>query len=301
MTEPPTITLKSLVDRSEKAAVRKATELLENTLSSTVGGLVSVRCQFEDSLEGLMGSGEPSVVISSLLPEVANHQQSWAAVASRLSKAYRGLAAADGADQRSVFICTVFRRVPTDEMDAQSRLTMIRRLNLLAAELSRETGFFVIDLDRRLADIGAAKIQTDYRLEGPHAEKVVAKEIALAVVSAGLDAFLPFEVQDAAKLSIASTELGLAASKVTATDALPSNVLALGAGRRKQVVATVVDTDAESHVGWLLHLLLTGRLSPKEAASKLGRSVASRGLRASSAMVFSAARQALFRRTRVGR
>ena len=301
MTEQVTITLKSMVDHGQQAAVKRAAELLEAALSDAAGSQVSVRCQFVNSLENLKGSDERCVVIASLLSEVANHQQPWAAVANRLSESYRGLADAGNADQNSVFICTVFRRVPTNEIDVQSRLIMIRRLNLLAAELSRETGFFVVDLDRCLADIGAAKIQTDYRLQGAYAEAIVAREIALAVVSAGLDAFLPFEVQDAAKLSIGQTELGLASSRITATDSLPSNVLALGAGRRKQVVATVVDTDAESHVGWLFHLLLTGRLSPREAISKLGRSISKRGLRASSAMVFSAARQVLFRRTGVGR
>src|SRR5205814_8125220 len=138
------------------------------------------------------------------------------------------LADPESAEPIAVFVCTVFRNIPADAVDAQSRLIRIRRLNLLAAELSRETGLFVIDLDRRLAEIGAVKVQTDYRLDGPSATNIVAKEIALAVVSAGLDAFVPFEVQDAAKLSISQTDVGLAALK--ATEAMPSNVLALGAG-----------------------------------------------------------------------
>ena len=301
MTEQVVITLKSMVAHGQEATLNRAAKLLETALSDASGSQVGVQCQFVDSLENLKGSDERCVVIAPLLSEVANYQQPWAAVADRLSESYRGLANAENADQKSVFICTVFRRVPTNEIDAQSRLIMIRRLNLLAAELSRETGFFVVDLDRSLADIGAAKIETDYRLQGAYAEAVVAREIALAVVSAGLDAFLPFEVQDAAKLSIGQTELGLASSRITATDSLPSNVLALGSGRRKQVVAAVVDTDTEGHVGWLFRLLITGRLSPREAVSKLGRSISRRGLRASSAMVFSAARQALFRRTGMGR
>jgi hypothetical protein len=123
----------------------------------------------------------------------------------------------------------------------------------------------------------------------------------LAIVSAGLDAVVPFELQDAAKLLINQTDLGLPVSKMLITDALPSNVLALRSGRRRQVVATVVDTDAEGHVGWLFRLLLSGRLSPKEAVAKLVNSVSRRGLRASSAMVFTAAWQILLRRTRMGR
>lgn len=293
MMPPVTITLKALVDRGEQAAVSEAAALLASSLSAAAGSPIAVRCEFADSLEALKPCGEPCLVIASLLPEVANYQQPWAAVADRLTAAYRELA---GAESASFFVCTIFRFVSTSEVEAQSRLIRIRRLNLLAAELSRETGLFVIDLDRCLADIGGVRLQADYHLEGPDAAKAVGREIALAIVSAGLDTYVPFEVQDAAKLTLTQTELSLMASK--ATDAVPSNVLALGSGRRKQVVATVVDTDAKSHVGWLFRLLLTGRLSPREAAAKLGQSIANRGLRASSAMLFAAMGHWLSRRPR---
>jgi hypothetical protein len=296
MTDPVTVTVKALVDRGERPAVSQAAALLESSLSAAAGGPVTVTCEFADTFEALNPTGEACVVIASLLPEVANYQQPWADVADRLSKDFGTLASVESAP---VFLCTVFRHVPASEADAQPRLIRIRRLNLLAAELSRETGLFVVDLDRSLADIGGAKIETDYRLQGPSAAKVVGREMALAIVSAGLDAYVPFEIQDAAKSTLTETALGLAASK--ATDALPSNVLALGSGRRKQVVATVVDTDEESHVGWLFHLLLTGRLSPKEAAAKLFHSIANRGVKASSAMVFGAIWQRLSGRPRMGR
>jgi hypothetical protein len=93
----------------------------------------------------------------------------------------------------------------------------------------------------------------------------------------------------------------LPALQLSATEASPSNVLALGAGRRKQTVATVVDVDAESHVGWLFHLLFTGKLGFKEAMAKLSRSIGKRGFLASSAMIFSALWQSLSSRPRRGR
>jgi hypothetical protein len=296
MTDAVTVTVRAMVDRSERLAVSQAAALLEGSLSAAADGPVTVKCEFADTFETLNPSGEACVVIASLLPEVANYQQPWAGVADRLSNAFRTLASVE---QAPVFLCTVFRHVRGSAADPQSRLVRIRRLNLLAAELSRETGLFVVDLDRCLADIGGAKIEADYRLDSDNATKVVGREMALAIVSAGLDAYVAFEVQDAAKSTLSQTELGLAASK--ATEALPSNVLALGSGRRKQVVATVVDTDEESHVGWLFHLLLTGRLSPKEAVAKLFQSIASRGLKASSAMVFGAIWQRISGRPRMGR
>lgn len=297
MSDPVTITVKAAVDTNEQAAVRLAATLLENSLSAAAGEPVSVRCKFEASIEGLKGSDETCVIVASMLPEVANHGAPWAEVESRLRGRYQALTSVDGA---VVFLCTVFRHVLSGDGNDQSRLVRVRRLNLLAAELSRETGLFVIDLDRSLADIGAFKLQTDYRLDGKYASDAVAKVIALAIVSAGLDAHVSFDVQDAARLTISEVQLTLATPGVIAPDTKPSNVLALGTGRRKQVVATVVDTNTEGHVGWLIHLMLTRKFGVKDAVAKLKRSIARRGLRASFTMVFSAIWQAVRGRPRMG-
>jgi hypothetical protein len=297
MSDPVIITIKAVVDSNERPAVERTASLLESSLSAAAGEPVAVRCQFEASLDALKGSAGPYVVIASLLPEVANHGESWAEVESRLRENYQALA---GADDVVVFLCTVFRHVSSGDSADRSRLVRIRRLNLLAAELSRETGLFVVDLDRSLADVGAVRLQTDYRLDGTYAADAAAKTMALAVVSAGLDAHVSFDVQDAAKLAISDTALSLAAPGGTSTEVKPSNVISLGAGRRKQVVATVVDTNSEGHVSWLIHLMLTGQFGVKDAVVKLRRSIARRGLRSSSAMVFAAIWQAVRGRPRMG-
>jgi hypothetical protein len=291
------ISIKAAVDRSEQGAVSEAVGLLEGTLRAAAEAKVAVHCQFEDTPEALLTSSGVNISIVSFLPEVSKYRLPWAEVEARLSDLCSELTAKSS----STFLCTVFRYVAASEIDAPSKLTRIRRLNLLAAELSRATGAFVIDLDRCLSDIGAVKLQTDYKLTGSYAKTVFAREVASALVSTALDEYFPVEVQDAAKLSIGQIDLGLPTLRPTATDAAPSNVLALGAGRRKQVVATVVDVDEESHVGWLFHLLLTGKLSFREAMAKLSRSIARRGLRASSAMVFTAIWQLLSRRRQMGR
>jgi hypothetical protein len=297
MSDPAAITVRAVVDSNERAAVQQAAALLESSLSAAAGNPVTVRCQFEASLDALKGPGEACVVIASLLPEVANHREPWPEVENRLRESYRDLTSVDGA---VVFLCTVFRHVSSGEGADQSRLIRVRRLNLLAAEISRETGLFVIDLDRSLADIGAFKLQTDYRLDGKFAADAAAKVIALAIVSAGLDAFVSFDVQDAAKLTISEGQLSLAAPGVTAPDIKPSNVLSLGAGRRKQVVATVVDTNTESHASWLIHLMLTRQFGVREAVAKLRTSIARRGMRSSLEMVFAAIWQVLRGRPRMG-
>jgi hypothetical protein len=296
MSDPVAVTIKAVVDSHERTAVGLAAARLESALAAA-GAPVKVRCQFEESIEALKGSDEPCVIIASMLPEAAGFRQPWEQVEKQLREDYQALTAIEGV---VVFVCTVFRCLPPEEDTDQSRLVRVRRLNLLAAELSRETGLFVIDIDRTLAAIGAVSLQTDYRLGGEFAPAAAAKVIALAVVSAGLDAYVSFDAQDAAKLAIGEDRLALAAAAVTAPDLRPSNVLALGAGRRKQVVATVVDTDTEGHAGWLLHLLFTGRLGFKDALEKLRRSIARRGLRSSSAMVVAAFRQAMRGRARMG-
>jgi hypothetical protein len=298
MSDPVTITIKAVVDSNEQAAVSLAASLLEKSLSAAAGDPVAVRCQFEPSLATLKASDESGIIISSLLPEVANYEESWTTVESRLRESYRKLAGTDGA---AVFLCTIFRHVPSGSSADHSPLVRVRRLNLLAAEISRETGACVIDIDRSLADIGASQLNTDYRLGGQYASDAAAKFIALAVLSAGLDNYVSFEIQDAARASVAGSKLNLSTPVIATRDIVLPNLLKLGPGRRKQVVATVVDTDQDDHAGWLIHLLMTRQFGVRDAIAKLRGSIARRGLRSSAAMILAAARQALRGRTSIGR
>jgi hypothetical protein len=298
MSDPVTITIKAVVDSNEQAAVSLAASLLEKSLSAAAGDPVAVRCQFEPSLATLKASDESGIIIASLLPEVANYEESWTTVESRLRESYRKLAGTDGA---AVFLCTIFRHVPSGSSADHSRLVRVRRLNLLAAEISRETGACVIDIDRSLADIGASQLNTDYRLGGQYASEAAAKFIALAVLSAGLDNYVSFEIQDAARANVAGSKLNLSAPVIATQDIVLPNLLKLGPGRRKQVVATVVDTDQDDHAGWLIHLLMTRQFGVRDAIAKLRGSIARRGLRSSAAMILAAARQALRGRTSIGR
>jgi hypothetical protein len=296
----PEIILQAVVDDSEQPAVRLAAERLASSLAAAAGYPVTVHCRFVASPDALSESAGDPIVISSLLSEVANYGEPWSQVERRLRATYEALSRDKSA---VVFLCTVFRHVARSEGAKQVELKRIRirRLNLLAAEMSRETGAYVIDLDRSLADIGASKLQTDYRLNGQYASEAAAKFIALAVLSAGLDAYISFEIQDAAKEIVAGSQLNLIVPAIATADIVPSNVLKLGAGRRKQVVATVVDTDKDHHAGWLIHLLLTRQFGIGDALTKLKQSVARRGLRSSAAMVVAAIRQAMRNHTRVGR
>jgi hypothetical protein len=298
MNNPVIIPVKAVVDGNERAAVGLAANLIQNGITAASGEPVSVRCQFEASLDALKTSDGACIIIASLLLEAANYQEPWNTVEARLRDRCQDLTSIDGA---VVFLCTVFRHVPLDDHAAQSRLLRIRRLNLLAAELSRETGLFIIDLDRSLADIGASKLLADYRLGSQYASEAAAKFIALALISAGLDNYVSFEIQDAAKAIVAGSQLNLMKPAIAKRDIVLPHVLKLGPGRRKQAVATVVDTDKDNHAGWLLHLLMTGQFGIRDAFTKLKQSIARRGFRSSVAIVLAAVRQALRSRTSLGR
>jgi hypothetical protein len=263
---------------------------LQERLTQAAAEPAVVTCSFADSFSGLQKVHEPCIIITSLLLETDNYQEDWADLQGRLRNRYAALAE-DAAS--IVFVTTVFRHISEGD-DAQRELLRlrIRRLNRLAADLSREYGIMVIDLDRDLADIGGRRLQTDYRLGGEYAEKVAARSMARAVVSAGLDNHVPFELQMLVQEALAKEQLNFLAP--VATEVAPSNVLVLKSGRQKQKVKTIVNTSSESHTGWLFYLLLSGKYSFKDAFLKLKGSLARRGLRASIMMIWAAAKAAPF-------
>jgi hypothetical protein len=285
--------IKAVVQDAEKSAVLLAAGQIESSLAKS-GTPVTVNCDFYSSMQQLERSQVSGIIITSLLPEVANYKEPWNDVEKRLRAQYSELA------QNSslvIFVLTVFRHVAGFEPDRCEQMRIrIRRLDFLAAEISREFGVMVVDIDRDLADTGAHRLQTDYRLFGKPAEFLAARCIALAVISAGLDKYASFEAQDTARQIVSSHELDF--GSIATTEVKPSNVMSLGPGRRKQQVKTVVDADSESHSGWLVDLFLSGQFSVGDAISKLKGSVARRGVRASAVMLFAALHASFSRRTK---
>jgi hypothetical protein len=279
------IPIRALVHANERSAITSMARTLQEHLAQAAGQPAAVTCSFAESFSDLQKPHEPSIIITSLLLETDNYQEDWGELEGRLRTRYAALAE-DAAS--IVFVTTVFRHI--SDGDAELLRLRIRRLNRLAADLSREYGIMVIDLDRDLADIGGRRLQTDYRLGGEHAEQVAARSMARAIVSAGLDSYVPFEVQIQVQEALAREQVSFSAP--VATEVTPSNVLVLKRGRQKQVVKTIVSTSSESHAGWLFYLLLSGKYSFKDAFLKLKGSVARRGLRASIMMLVAAAKAA---------
>ena len=154
------IPIKALVHANERSAITTMARTLQEHLTQAAAEPAAVTCSFAESLSDLQKPHEPSIIITSLLLETDSYEGDWAELEGRLRTRYAALAA-DAAS--IVFVTTVFRRYFRGRCGAtRSAELRIRRLNRLAADLSREYGIMVIDLDRDLADIGGRRLQTDY-------------------------------------------------------------------------------------------------------------------------------------------
>jgi hypothetical protein len=298
MTLSAPILLRAVVAATEEPALRSAAEKLSSSLSAAAGEPFDFRCAFVGTIEAFEPVGEASIVITSFLSEVDGYEEPWPHVERRLRSAYATLSRRENL---VVFVCTVLRHIARDgdTERAQARRIRIRRLNLFAAELSREMGIYVIDLDRALADVGARALETDYRLAGHYAAEAAAKCIALTLLAVGLDAYASFEVQDAAKAIVARYELPRATPAVTSPE-MPYNVIAMGVGRRTQFVAPVYRA-AQEHQAWLVRSLLTCKISFPVAWAKLLDSVGRRGVKSSVKIFISGIRTLLRDNVRTGR
>ena len=284
MTDTASISIAAFVSDGERAAVKIATTQLAQSLSEAAKTPWTCDSVFSADIEALQKNGDAKIVVTSFLPELAKVDEPWAEVEKRLRATY-ALLSESGA---SVFICTILRHVRRDmepeKVDAL--MIRIRRLNLLAAEISRESGAFVIDLDRIMADIGARRLQTDYQLAGTFAAGVAGHAIALTIADNALDVFVPFEVQDAAAGIIAANEpalphTGNAKHQVT----LKKEFSATGQGRRKQVVMPVVFNDRQVYAKWYLEQVLKGKVSPVQLMQRLGRAVRQHGVIGSASLI----------------
>jgi hypothetical protein len=191
------VVITAMVAPAEHAALRTAGERLAACIERATGQHWSVDVRFVETPDEIAPA---ALLIASLLTELQRPDEPPAQVAAR----WRGLLRARGDDSAPAFICTIFRHV-TSVSDRWRNATpplpieRIRRLNLLAAELSQATGANVIDIDRVFAHAGARALQTDYRLGGTQAAGLAADTIVATLLTAGLGDAVPAEAQDRAR------------------------------------------------------------------------------------------------------
>jgi hypothetical protein len=284
MTTPSHLSIAAAVSAGERAAVQAAAGYLARSLSQAAGVVWTCDCVFAQGLETLGQNVDATIVLASLLPEVERTSELWPETERRQRTTFATLAEKGV----PVFLCTILRHVGRDVAPeaAMPLRVRIRRLNLLAAEISRETGAYVLDLDRVLANIGAQRLGTDYRLEGQYAAEQGGHFIAATLVNYALDATVPVKVQDAAAMIIATSK-----PEIPATDgmlpelALRRNVQSVGRGRRKQTIAPVDDRTQEHHAKWLVGQVVRGEIGLGEALTRLLQAMRRRGVRACAAML----------------
>jgi hypothetical protein len=275
------IPILAVVTTDERGVVEAAAGHLADALSKATGETWTCRCDFATDLSAISGATAGSVVVTSLCVQLARLDTPWADLEQVLRSSYSALCETGD----PIMICTILRHVEgeTDREKADQTRRRLRQLNLLATELSREYGALIIDLDRILADIGARRLNTDHRLGGTAAVDVAGKAVAVSIVANALDAFAPVDAQDAARAILESYRPAVA----TGPEIKPTNLMALGRGRRKQLASTVTDTVQENHVVWLIRQVLTRQIGPGEAFDKLVQAVRRRGARESVALLAS--------------
>ncbi|MBV8601869.1 MAG: hypothetical protein JO359_09940 [Candidatus Eremiobacteraeota bacterium] len=187
------MTLGVCVAESERPAFAAASEQLREALAEAQADPLPIRLAFCQSLDDVRPEGEPTVAVVSLLRELES-EESPASIETRLRAQ---LASVLERGAQSAFVCTIFRYVP-DDPDLV-KIERIRRLNLLAPELSFDTGACVIDIDRVFAHVGAQQLKTDYRLGGRIAAEVAGHTIVASLLAVGLDDVVAIDARERAQ------------------------------------------------------------------------------------------------------
>jgi len=278
------VKLSILASQSEAAVFDAACAHMSRALSE--GASTPWTCGFELIEDGLSISESPprGIVLVSLVSELQHLDEPWPRVEERLRKLFEALAVSGD----SVFVGTIFRHAGQleDPAHLHRRRQRIRRLNLFVANISRETGVFVVDIDRVFTDQGARRLQTDFTLKGPIAADLAGKTMAIVLLSYALDGAVDFDTQDAAVAILKHDHTELSPVQDEGTHSIMAkNVMAMGQGRRKQVVATVTDTNQDNHVGWLIRQVLKRQIAPNIAFDKVVQAIRRRGARESMAML----------------
>jgi hypothetical protein len=280
--EKSQVPIAACVSETEQPALVSAAGLIAGALSEASGASWDCKPVFLPDLAALQSSGDATIIVTSFLPELAALDIPWPQHEQRLRTTYAALCQGG----RQVSICTILRHVAGDDPAAGKRLVRLRHLNLLAAEISREFGASVIDLDRALAHVGARRLRTDYRLTGEAAVERAGHFIAVTLVDTALDAFCSFEVQDAAKTILNARRPVLEQSDNTQAEVtIRKNIMTMGQGRKKQSVSPVAFTVQENYAGWLVGHVLRGALGPREVLQRMFQAIRRRGVGEVAAML----------------
>jgi hypothetical protein len=179
------IRLDAIVHDIERPVMAALAAQLSTSLSAADKGVWEAQIRLRAPPLSVDPDDPPLAIIASLLPELATPDEPVARVEARWREA---LAALGENMLPNVFVCTMFRVVAgarQDPGDISKIAERIRRLNLLAVDLSHDFGINIVDIDRAFAHVGARWLQSDFRLGSLAAEEVAAHTIAVSLMAAG--------------------------------------------------------------------------------------------------------------------
>ncbi|MCC6827547.1 MAG: hypothetical protein IT550_04890 [Novosphingobium sp.] len=201
--------------RPEQAAIAKGGELIRRALHEAGASAIApieLRLAAPPEAPGATALPEiapdiaPDIAITSPLADLARPEAAPQAAFARWADYLRALQ-----DQgATVFVCTAFRHVPPDigptPATREALVARIRRMNLLAIELSHRLAINVIDIDSRLAFHGARWVSGDFRLGTPRAVLAAGHAVAQALLAHGLDGFAAPALQEKALAWLAAPD-----------------------------------------------------------------------------------------------
>jgi hypothetical protein len=194
MTSPAPLLIEAIVHKTERPALVAASKQLADCLAAAADGTWPIELRFRESVPPTGLRDGRAVVVTSLLLEIPGRDEPLPQTEARWRDQLLSLMETS---DLSAVICTVFRHVADRESSPITE--RIRRLNLIAAELSHDTGAGVVDIDRVFSYFGARQLQTDYRLGGALAAEVAGRTVASGILAAGLDDLIPPDIQERAR------------------------------------------------------------------------------------------------------
>jgi hypothetical protein len=221
------------VTENEYAVVKEAAVRLRSLLQTADSSAWTSDIRPVPKAEDLGGEPASAIYILSLAKQLDYPLAPWDEIAAALRLRVKVLSTSGP----KVLLLTVFRHVAAGDNPDIERdiLVRIRRLNLLAIELSNEFGVSVADLDRDFADVGALPLATDFRLGGEAAKGMAAWALIRCVIVNALDGTVDFNLQDKILLANQSERPNVDGVAY----ALHPNATRFGRRRRSQTVYAV--------------------------------------------------------------
>ncbi len=232
--------IEAALSDGERRALLSAIEELRYCLAAANDGDVPIEVRFHSALSAIPLDSRPALIVASLLLELTEPEETLAAIEARLRDTFSALTK-DGSS--AVFLCTIFRRIDPEAMmgdpvAAGARMERIRRLNLLAIELSHDFDINIIDFDRSFAHIGGRSLGTDFKLQGSAAVVAAQHLIASTFFAAGLDDFCSPELQETTKAIYEQRRRGIVVPTRPVLSAGTLRFSQINKGKRLQTFAT---------------------------------------------------------------